>query len=810
MRFTFSLILAVLSFAARADGLARVFPHLSRIRYDGQCLTIDDEDVFIFSGSFHYFRCPKELWPDRFRKIKAAGCNAVETYVPWNWHERNRPSSLTDYSQVDLQDLKDWLHMAQDEFGLYTIVRPGPYICAEWDGGGFPRWLLTERGAVREGADALRLRPGLGAPAGAGAPWLRTGDPTYLAWAKHWMDAVCPVIAAEQVTRKARGQRGVILVQIENEYDDCKGVSEAERVAQLRTLYQAAVAGGIDVPIFTCRTRQCRDSDDPLLSQVFDAVNLYPRFDLDSSARMIADLESAQPDAPAMVSELQGGWFSKVGGRLAEDQPGLTPEQLNAHLLLAVENGATIINCYMAFGGTNFGLWGSRGQTTTYDYDAPIREPGGVGPKYLALAEVGRMLRANGAALARSRPITCQVETASPDVTVMARLTRDNSIYLFFRNRSLAARQRGVAVIWLEKSGEIEVNYDLGPFGFNVLYMAPGARWPFDSGQSVPGPRTPEGRPRRMPSGVVWLPQPIAGPDRPARVPDPVRPAGAQTRTDSGGSDWAAVPAGALLPELGVWDARPVVYQAQVNLTADQAAEIDALELSGYPGDGMAVQVNGHPVADVIAGGAAIAGWLHAGDNTLAVLYNQAGQAKIGRAIDDEAGLRSAQLASRHPGFATPIPVSGWRVGRALTGVAERWFAAPPGMLPGWNMVELDARRPVAGQGTLADVAAGPADALATWYRVEFQLPAPEPGVWVPWRARIDAAGDGLVYLNGRALGRYWEAGPQREYYLPECWLNFGAGRANVLTLCLSPMKKGVGLRAVEVSPYAEQAEVIK
>jgi hypothetical protein len=72
----------------------------------------------------------------------------------------------------------------------------------------------------------------------------------------------------------------------------------------------------------------------------------------------------------------------------------------------------------------------------------------------------------------------------------------------------------------------------------------------------------------------------------------------------------------------------------------------------------------------------------------------------------------------------------------------------------------------------------------------------------------VDAAGDGLVYLNGHALGRYWEQGPQREYYLPECWMRFGDGAPNVLTFCLSPMKKGVVLRAVEISPYDDQAEV--
>src|SRR5436305_1530589 len=104
-----------------------------RVTYDKQCLTIDGKDTFIFSGAFHYFRCPKELWRDRLIRIKDAGFNTVETYVAWNVHEPTAPASLEDFSQVkNLQDLDDFLSLA-DSLGLYTIIRPGPYICAEWD-----------------------------------------------------------------------------------------------------------------------------------------------------------------------------------------------------------------------------------------------------------------------------------------------------------------------------------------------------------------------------------------------------------------------------------------------------------------------------------------------------------------------------------------------------------------------------------------------------------------------------------------------------------------------------------------------------
>ncbi len=102
------------------------FSHPNRIRYDGQCFTIEGKDTFIFSGAFHYFRCPKELWRARFKSIKEAGFNAVETYVAWNWSEQTKPKNLGDVSNVKLDDLDEWMRMAEDEFGLYTVVRPGP------------------------------------------------------------------------------------------------------------------------------------------------------------------------------------------------------------------------------------------------------------------------------------------------------------------------------------------------------------------------------------------------------------------------------------------------------------------------------------------------------------------------------------------------------------------------------------------------------------------------------------------------------------------------------------------------------------
>src|SRR5271169_5044537 len=111
-----ALLLGALTLAG-AEPSPRPFLHPDRIKYDGHCLTIDGKDMFVYSGAFHYFRCPKPLWHDRFQKIKDAGFNTVETYVAWDWHERQMPSGLNDFSKVDLTDLDDWLKMAED-FGF--------------------------------------------------------------------------------------------------------------------------------------------------------------------------------------------------------------------------------------------------------------------------------------------------------------------------------------------------------------------------------------------------------------------------------------------------------------------------------------------------------------------------------------------------------------------------------------------------------------------------------------------------------------------------------------------------------------------
>lgn len=843
-----------------------------RVRYDGHCLTIDGKDTLIFSGSFHYFRCPQPLWRDRFQKIKDAGFNAVDTYVPWNWYEREKPGPM------DFSDLKAWMKMAHEEFGLYTIIRPGPYICAEWDGGGFPRWLLTKKPAKPK-RDI----------------WLRSDDPVFLEWSKHWFDAVCPVIAAEQVTRKPVGEPGVILFQIENEYDLYPGLPEDARVNHLRALYEYATNNGIDVPIFTCWTKQCRNSRDDLLRHVFDGPNMYPRWNMKAVEDRIRAVRAEQPNAPAMVPELQGGWFAQVGGKLSEDQEGMDAAQIHHLTMLALQEGATILNYYMLFGGSNFGDRAARNNLTSYDYNAPIREPGGVGDRYRAVKAIGLMLQTHGASLARSEVIA--TEHPQKDVTLTVRRGSAGDLFVFCRNLSRADSKRGSATIEGTK-----IEYDLAPAGFRMLHL---------------------------PSGE-WWPKPVYPPVRPVALPDPVRIATARKRPATA-VHWQPLKPGQSLPELGVNDSRFVLYRARPKLTAAQIAKYDTLRLDLFTSDAVVWQVNGQIV---LSGDVSRA--LRPGPNEILALYENRGQPNFGPEMADLAGIRSAMLTSRaslgvplqnwrvslgefdeakaesftlddqtvaelagqlQPGATGPkypaakilfgkktnatfrttielpaerlragwtqlqfdsiddtgiVYVNGQRVGESkdyrkrfevdaakqlrpgsnvievvvrnadgaggltkparltggtIEGVELKFeFARDLAAAGNWSAVALDTNKEIARKGH--DAPSGPPEALAMWYRLEFELPETPADVWTPWRLLLDASGNGFIDLNGHALGRYWEAGPQREFYLPECWLEFGPGRTNVVTLCLRPTERGAVLQAAEVAPYAEYAEV--
>ena len=117
------------------------FENPQLLRYDAKCFTFNDKDTLVMSGAFHYPRCPKALWRDRLQKFKMAGFNTIETYVFWNYHEPQE-------GKVDLAEFEEFVKLVH-EMGFMMIVRPGPYVCAEWERGGFPSWVAAKRFPLR-------------------------------------------------------------------------------------------------------------------------------------------------------------------------------------------------------------------------------------------------------------------------------------------------------------------------------------------------------------------------------------------------------------------------------------------------------------------------------------------------------------------------------------------------------------------------------------------------------------------------------------------------------------------------------------
>jgi Beta-galactosidase jelly roll domain len=169
---------------------------------------------------------------------------------------------------------------------------------------------------------------------------------------------------------------------------------------------------------------------------------------------------------------------------------------------------------------------------------------------------------------------------------------------------------------------------------------------------------------------------------------------------------------------------------------------------------------------------------LHAGTNVVAVIVRNDGGG---------GGLGAPTIARELEGATVPLKSFGYSAG-----VQKNWWL-PDFKDKNWKTIS---------------IGDAPAQTnLLTWWRMNFQLPSPATNVWVPWHLHLEASGNGFLYLNGHAIGRYWQAGPQHDFFLPECWLNFGNGKTNAIALDLRPLEKGAEIQSVSVEPYTNFAE---
>jgi len=309
---------------------------------------LDGRPHQVVSGALHYFRVHPEQWADRIRKARLMGLNTIETYVAWNFHAPER-------GRFDLdgpRDLGRFLDLVAAE-GMHAIVRPGPYICAEWDNGGLPAWLLAD--------------PEVG---------VRRHEPRYLAAIAQYYDQLLPLVAERQVTRGGP----VIAVQVENEYG-----AYGDDHDYLRALIAMNRERGIEVPLLSCDQAddemQARGSVPELHRTVTFGARAKERLEL---------LRRHQPTGPLMCMEFWDGWFDWWG------QPHhVAPAEMNAQDLDDLLALGASVNLYMFHGGTNFGFTNGANDkhtyqpiTTSYDYDAPLAEHGAVTAKWHAMRDV--------------------------------------------------------------------------------------------------------------------------------------------------------------------------------------------------------------------------------------------------------------------------------------------------------------------------------------------------------------------------------------------------------------------------------------
>lgn len=310
---------------------------------------LDGKPYQIISGEMHPVRIPKEYWKHRIRMAKAMGCNTIAAYVFWNYHEQE--AGQFDFT-TENRNIAEFIKLVQAE-GMWVLLRPGPYVCAEWEFGGLPPYLLR--------IPDIKVR---------------CMDPRYMEATERYIKALSEQVKDLQVTNGGP----IIMVQVENEYGSFG--NDKQYLYKLKQLWEQ---DGINVPFYT--------ADGPVapLLEAGSVPGAAIGLDSGSSEGDFAAAKKQNPDVPSFSSESYPGWLTHWGEKWARpDKAGIVKE---VKFLMDTKRS---FNLYVIHGGTNFGFTagansGGKGyepDLTSYDYDAPINEQGNATEKYMALREL--------------------------------------------------------------------------------------------------------------------------------------------------------------------------------------------------------------------------------------------------------------------------------------------------------------------------------------------------------------------------------------------------------------------------------------
>ncbi|MCD8042309.1 MAG: beta-galactosidase [Tannerellaceae bacterium] len=302
----------------------------------------------IKAAEIHYTRIPAEYWEHRIEHCKALGMNTICIYAFWNIHEQ-RPG---EFDFTGNNDIAAFCRLAQ-KHGMYIMLRPGPYVCSEWEMGGLPWWLLKKEDIA-----------------------LRSNDPYFLERTRIFMNEIGKELADLQITRGGN----IIMVQVENEYGSY--ATDKEYIANIRDIVKES--GFTDVPLFQC------DWSSNFMNNALDdllwTVNFGTGANIDEQFRTLKEMS---PNTPLMCSEFWSGWFDHWGRkhetRDAETMVAGLKDMLDRNISFSL---------YMTHGGTTFGHWGGANSPaysamcSSYDYDAPLSEAGWTTPKYFILRDL--------------------------------------------------------------------------------------------------------------------------------------------------------------------------------------------------------------------------------------------------------------------------------------------------------------------------------------------------------------------------------------------------------------------------------------